>query len=216
MKKQCCYPTILEGKTDICPFPEKSCRTNCEFFKEHLTKEELLQQALETLNKIIQHTPGSVIGCHGDKCREAWCYSCNGEYDANEAIKQIHADCGEAVKTITAIRSHLDNTKDEEPMATSTPEVSREHLIAIAEMCGILGNYRTREMVDAVVGYARVVLNDVAVQEAFVRANPAHIPTGMVLVGWLDGRGRFFYADDPLYKDRHEGMCEVFAAAKGE
>jgi hypothetical protein len=34
-----------------------------------------------------------------------------------------------------------------------------------------------------------------------------------VPVGWLDGRGRFFYADDPMYKNNHEGMREVFAAA---
>ena len=39
------------------------------------------------------------------------------------------------------------------------------------------------------------------------------VPTGWKLVGWLDGRGRFFYADDPMYKNRHEGMREVFAAA---
>ena len=41
----------------------------------------------------------------------------------------------------------------------------------------------------------------------------AAVPGGWKLVGWLDGRGRFFYADDPMYKNRHEGMREVFAAA---
>lgn len=41
----------------------------------------------------------------------------------------------------------------------------------------------------------------------------AAIPEGMVLVGWLDGRSRFFYADDLMYKNNHEGMREVFAAA---
>ena len=39
------------------------------------------------------------------------------------------------------------------------------------------------------------------------------VPTGCKLVGWLDGRDRFFYADDPMYKNRHDGMREVFAAA---
>ena len=39
------------------------------------------------------------------------------------------------------------------------------------------------------------------------------VQTGWKLVGWLDGRDRFFYADDPMYKNRHDGMREVFAAA---
>ena len=37
-----------------------------------------------------------------------------------------------------------------------------------------------------------------------------------VPVGWLDGRGRFFYADDPMYKNNHTGMREVFAAGEGK
>lgn len=36
--------------------------------------------------------------------------------------------------------------------------------------------------------------------------------SALVLVGWLDGRTRFFSVDDPMYKDRHDGMREVFAA----
>lgn len=57
-------------------------------------------------------------------------------------------------------------------MTTNEPRVSREHLIALAQKCGLLTGYRTREMVDAITGYAYVVLNDKAVQEAFVLANP--------------------------------------------
>ncbi len=29
-------------------------------------------------------------------------------------------------------------------------------------------------------------------------------------VGYLDGRDRFFYANDPMYKDNHEGMSPVY------
>lgn len=57
-------------------------------------------------------------------------------------------------------------------MTTNEPRVSREHLIALAQKCDLLTGYRTREMVDAIAGYAYVVLNDKAVQEAFALANP--------------------------------------------
>lgn len=36
---------------------------------------------------------------------------------------------------------------------------------------------------------------------------------GWQLVGYMDGRSRFFYKDDPLMKKYHAGMREVFAAA---
>ena len=42
----------------------------------------------------------------------------------------------------------------------------------------------------------------------------ARVPYGCVVVGWLDGRGRFFYADDPMYKNNHKGMREVIAAGE--
>jgi hypothetical protein len=59
-------------------------------------------------------------------------------------------------------------------MHTKDPSISREHLLALAKVCGIVGNYTTREFVDSVTGYAQVVLRDPAVQEAFVEAN-AHM-----------------------------------------
>ena len=57
-------------------------------------------------------------------------------------------------------------------MKTNEPRVGREHLMALAQKCDLLTGYRTAEMVDAIVGYAYVVLNDKAVQEAVVKANP--------------------------------------------
>ncbi|BAO88964.1 hypothetical protein [Caballeronia cordobensis] len=54
---------------------------------------------------------------------------------------------------------------------TQTPDVSYEHLFALAKMCGLIGPYSIKEVNDRIIGYARVVLNDNAVQEAFVRAN---------------------------------------------
>lgn len=63
-------------------------------------------------------------------------------------------------------------------MQTNDPVVSREHLLALAKKCGLIGAYSTVEVNDAIVGYAQVVLRDKAVQEAFVRANPirAEVP----------------------------------------
>ncbi|MDR5776239.1 MULTISPECIES: hypothetical protein [unclassified Caballeronia] len=55
---------------------------------------------------------------------------------------------------------------------TKSPDgISYEHLFELANMCGLIGAYSVKEVNDKVVGYARVVLNDSAVQEAFVRAN---------------------------------------------
>lgn len=57
-------------------------------------------------------------------------------------------------------------------MHTNAPEgISRNHLLELGKKCGLIGGYRTVEMLDAIEGYARVVLADKAVQEAFVAAN---------------------------------------------
>ncbi len=51
-------------------------------------------------------------------------------------------------------------------MTTNEPRVSREHILALAKKCGMVWGYTTTELVDAVIGFAYVVLNDKAVQEA--------------------------------------------------
>lgn len=43
---------------------------------------------LEALREIMPFTATAAIGCHGDKCREPWCYSCNGEEEAEEAAQK--------------------------------------------------------------------------------------------------------------------------------
>ena len=64
-------------------------------------------------------------------------------------------------------------------MTTNEPRVSREHILALAKKCGMVWGYTTTELVDAVIGFAYVVLNDKAVQEAFVRANPRLVLDGL-------------------------------------
>jgi len=91
-----------------------------------------------------------------------------------------------------AIREYLDNTKDVEPVAevVKSDEWSPSYIKWIGIPSAPVGSK--------------------------LYLHPAPIPLGMVLVGWLDGRTRLFSVDDPMYKDRHEGMREVYAAAKGE
>lgn len=57
---------------------------------------------------------------------------------------------------------------------TNDPNVSDEHIKAIAKACGLIPSYTTRELVDRVVGFGHVLLRDKAVQEKFVEAN-AHL-----------------------------------------
>ena len=48
---------------------------------------EQIERLREALIAIMPYTATQCVGCHGDKCRESWCYSCNGEEEANEAVK---------------------------------------------------------------------------------------------------------------------------------
>ena len=43
---------------------------------------------LEALQAIMPFTATMAIGCHGEKCREPWCHSCNGEDEAEEAAQK--------------------------------------------------------------------------------------------------------------------------------
>ncbi len=45
-------------------------------------------ELLEILRNILPFVATQAIGCHGDKCREEWCFSCNGEEDAEAAAKR--------------------------------------------------------------------------------------------------------------------------------
>lgn len=66
-----------------------------------------LREAKSAIAKLINDTPSLAIPCNGNKCREAWCYSCNSEDDADNAILEIHADCDDGMKAITTINKVL-------------------------------------------------------------------------------------------------------------
>jgi len=101
-------------------------------------------------------------------------------------------------------------------MHTNAPEgISRNHLLEIAKKCGLIGGYRTVEMLDAIEGYARVVLADVAVQEAFVAANQ-HLFGSAVLpeptfravnigIDALDGFYKYGYDREQCY----DALCDM-------
>lgn len=44
-----------------------------------------IERLREALTAILPYVATQSVGCHGDKCREIWCYSCNGEHDASFA-----------------------------------------------------------------------------------------------------------------------------------
>jgi hypothetical protein len=37
---------------------------------------------------VMPYVATRAVGCHGDKCRESWCYSCCGEDEAAEAAEK--------------------------------------------------------------------------------------------------------------------------------
>lgn len=43
---------------------------------------------LEALREIMPFTATAAIWCHGEKCREPWCHSCNGEKEAEAAAQK--------------------------------------------------------------------------------------------------------------------------------
>lgn len=45
-------------------------------------------ELLEALKEIMPFTATAAIGCHGEKCRESWCHSCNGEEEAEAAAQK--------------------------------------------------------------------------------------------------------------------------------
>lgn len=103
-------------------------------------------------------------------------------------------------------------------MHTNAPEgISRNHLLELGKKCGLIGSYRTVEMLDAIEGYARVVLADKAVQEAFVAANQHLIGSAVPPAPTFRAANIGVDALDQFYKygyDReqcHDALCDMRA-----
>ncbi len=65
----------------------------------------LVRECKEALEKVMPLAVTQVIACHGMKCREPVCMSCNGEDDAEAAAKQACVDYDLANHALAAIES---------------------------------------------------------------------------------------------------------------
>lgn len=51
-----------------------------------------VKQLRTVLGGVLPYVATQAVGCHGDKCREPWCISCNGDDEAHaEAAKALAA-----------------------------------------------------------------------------------------------------------------------------
>lgn len=75
-----------DGKGNTLKYDSKKVKNSLSEASE--TKHSLSQEQINAIKNLINWIPGDVHTCHGDKCREPWCTSCNDEDDAHAAIKQ--------------------------------------------------------------------------------------------------------------------------------
>ena len=97
----------------------------------------------------------------------------NSTFGAREATPELMA----AIRAVNEIeektRRPMFSALSEHKQITNAPEVSSEHIQALAKMCGLIPSHTTAEWVSSLVRFVRVVLDNNSVQEAFVRANAA-------------------------------------------
>ncbi|WP_260426377.1 hypothetical protein [Burkholderia cepacia] len=95
------------------------------------------------------------------------------------------------------------------PKETHTPEgISDEHLWEIAKKCGQNTGYSTIELQRSIIGYARVVLADKAIHEAFIRTNKLYAAPEPAQADARD--------DTHLFKNFHRQLCERFGYVHDE
>ena len=73
-------------------------------------KAKLVDELLDVLESLIFDVPTDTVRCRGDKCRELYCESCNGEEDAEIAIKEIMSKVGKAIKAIAKAKEQSCST----------------------------------------------------------------------------------------------------------
>lgn len=67
--------------------------------------EERERKLREVLADVLPYVATQTIGCHGNKCREPWCYSCNDEDDARQEAEK-------GLAALIAARQALKETPD--------------------------------------------------------------------------------------------------------
>ncbi len=68
-------------------------------------KDKEIMRLIGALESVIPFVATQAVGCHGDKCREAWCWSCNDEDDAQKAAEQGADAADKAQAVIHVIRA---------------------------------------------------------------------------------------------------------------
>lgn len=76
--------SVLHGAADD---GEMDRRYAEDLHKAYVVVVDLLAASREALNYVAT----VAVGCHGEKCREAWCYSCWGEEEADAAAERARA-----------------------------------------------------------------------------------------------------------------------------
>lgn len=74
-------------------------RDTAEHFARHRTTSQA--ELVEALRELLPFVATQSIGCHGYKCREAWCWSCNEDEDA-EASAEKGSAAEAAARTLLA------------------------------------------------------------------------------------------------------------------
>ena len=60
----------------------------------------LNQELVEALEGLMPYIATQATGCYGDKCREPWCFSCNGADDAFAAAEKGQDACAKASEVL--------------------------------------------------------------------------------------------------------------------
>jgi hypothetical protein len=53
--------------------------------RELIAARAAMAELIAAMRGVMPFVATQAVGCHGDKCREQWCYSCFGEEAADEA-----------------------------------------------------------------------------------------------------------------------------------
>ena len=72
------------------------CLTVAELRRLHQVNQELV----EALEGLMPYIATQATGCYGDKCREPWCFSCNGADDAFAAAEKGQDACAKASEVL--------------------------------------------------------------------------------------------------------------------
>lgn len=79
--------TVLAGDGE--PTIAANLITASTTLAQHISQQDAtIARLTDAAKNALPFMATQAVGCHGDKCREQWCYSCYGEEDADEAAQR--------------------------------------------------------------------------------------------------------------------------------